>query len=54
MFDDEAMAQINVRLPVSMLDWLSSESRKQGGSGRTAVIRRLIEAEQARQQQKNK
>lgn len=49
MYDDEPMGQINMRLPATMLDWLSKEARRQGGSGRTAVIRRLIEAEQARQ-----
>ncbi len=46
------MAQINVRLPQSMIDWLSLEARRQGGSGRTAVIRRLIAAEQAKQEKK--
>jgi hypothetical protein len=36
-------AQINLRLTKTQLDWLSDESRRQGQSGRTAVIRRLID-----------
>jgi len=52
MYDDEPMGQINMRLPTSMLEWLAKEARRQGGSGRTAVIRRLIEAEQSRQNEK--
>ena len=40
--EDGDSVQIGLRLPRPMHDWLAEASKRQGGSGRTAVIRRLI------------
>lgn len=48
-FTDERAVQMNLRLSESDLEWLTAESQRQGGSGRNAVVRRLIA--EARQKQ---
>jgi hypothetical protein len=44
---DEEMGQINVRLPLSDIEWLSREADRMGRIGRNAVLRLMIRAARA-------